>query len=142
MGYNYSSSLTENGLLIQCRGSECGMKMAFSHFRSLLLPPLRGPRGIPHACEGASSSLRSVLWDTDPLTLAMVIPGSVSWEAIWSQGPSIVLLLGFLRGCRDCSMWAWRNLQLQCPRWQNSTSFVSSPSVPVLSLPSCTENPV
>lgn len=35
MGYNYSSSLTENGLLIQCRGSECEMKNGFRPLQEL-----------------------------------------------------------------------------------------------------------
>lgn len=84
LGYNNSSNSTEKAFLFQCCDSECGMKNSFQPLQELAAVPLRSPHGILPSC----SSLRSVFWDIDPPTLVMVTPGRISWEVIWSQGPS------------------------------------------------------
>lgn len=134
MGCNYSSSLTENALLIQCCGGECGMKDDFQPLQLAAASSQESPRN-------PARLQRSQL--VSPISYLGYRPTHSSDGNSGQLGGNlvprpIVLLLGILHGCWDCSMWG--NLQIQSQCWPNYTNCVSSTSVLMLSLPFCTEN--
>lgn len=139
VGYNYSSSLAENALLIQCRDSECGMKNGFQPLQEVAAAASQESPRNPVCLQGSQLVSQISYLGYRATHTSEGNSGQCQLGGNLVPRP-IVLLLGILRGCRDCSMWGWRNLQIQCPRWQNYTSFVSSTGVPMLSLPFCTAN--
>ena len=141
MGYNYSSSLTENALLIQCCDSECGVNNGFQPLQELAAAASQESLRNPARLRGSQLVSQISSLGYRPTHTSDGNSGQCQLGGNLVPRP-IVLLLGILHGCWDCSMWGWRNLQIQCLLWQNYTSFVSSTGVPMLSLPFCTENPV
>lgn len=107
MGCNYSSSLTENALLIQCCGGECGMKDDFQPLQLAAASSQESPRN-------PARLQRSQL--VSPISYLGYRPTHSSDGNSGQLGGNlvprpIVLLLGILHGCWDCSMWG--NLQIQ-----------------------------
>lgn len=137
LGYNNSSNSTEKAFLIQCRDSECGMKNSFQPLQEL-----------------AAAASQESPWNPSLLLISQISflgyrpphtsNGNSGQDLLGGNlvPRAIVLLLGFLHGCQDCSVWGWRNSQIQRPRWQHHTGFVCHTGVPVLALPFCTQNPV
>lgn len=139
MECNYSSSLTESAPLIQCCGGECGMKDDFQPLQELAAASSQQSPRNPERLQRSQLVSPISYLGYRPTHSSHGNSGQCQLGGNLVPRP-IILLLGILRRCWDCSMWGWGNSQFQSLCWPNYTSCVSSTSVLMLSLPFCTEN--
>lgn len=112
MGSNYSSSLTENALLIQCHGSECGMKDDFQPLQELAAASSQESPRNPARLQGSQLVSQINYLGYRPTHTRDGNSGQCQLGGNLVPRP-IILLLGILHGCWDCSMWGWGNSQIQ-----------------------------
>lgn len=130
-----------NALLIQCHGSECGMKDDFQPLQELAAASSQESPRNPAHLQGSQLVSQINFLGYRPTHTNDSNSGQCQLGGNLVPRP-IILLLGILHGCWDCSIWGWGNSQIQRLCWPNYTSCVSSTSVLMLSLPFCTENVV
>lgn len=138
-GCNYSSSLTENALLIEFHGIECGMKDDFQPLQELAAASSQESPRNPARLQGSQLVSHITYLAYRPTHSSDGNSGQCQLGGNLVPRP-IILLLGILRGCWDCRGWGWGNSQIRSLCWPNCTSCVSSTSVLMPSLPFCTEN--